>query len=121
MHKLVILIEKPENQAEFEAGWPEFLHWAEQMPGLRREVSSRVTGLLYGEREYSMVHELLFDDPGQAHLALNSTAGQSAGRTLQAITRGRLALFLADHLEDSLENIRNTSTRHADTTANPDP
>ena len=42
MHKLVILIEPPADQAALDTGWPEFLRYAESMPGLVREATSRV-------------------------------------------------------------------------------
>ena len=105
MHKLVILIQEPGDPEQFEAGWPKFLHWAEQMPDLRREVTSRIAQTIYGDFPYSMVHELHFDTPQAAHQALRSQAGQTAGQTLQALTQGHVILYFADHLEDSIENI----------------
>jgi uncharacterized protein (TIGR02118 family) len=106
MHKLVILIEELEDPQAFEAGWPRFLHWAEQMPGLRREVTSRATHNLYGRHPISLVHELFFDDAQSAYRAMDSPQGQAAGQTLQAITGGQMTLLFAEHQEDSLENIR---------------
>jgi uncharacterized protein (TIGR02118 family) len=111
MHKLVILIEQPDEWSVFEAAWPQFLHQAEQMPGLRREATSRVEATLYGSHTYSLMHELFFDAPEAARQAMASPAGQEAGRLLQAMTRGRVALFLADHKEDDLENIRRHVSR----------
>jgi hypothetical protein len=35
-----------------------------------------------------------------------SVPGRAAGRILQSMTGGRMALFFADHFEDELENIR---------------
>ena len=105
MHKLVILIQEPGDPEQFEAGWPKFLSWAEQMPGLRSEVTSRVAQTIFGDFPYFMVHELLFDTPQAAHQALQSRAGQAAGQTLQALTQGHVILYFADHLEDSIENI----------------
>lgn len=106
MQKLMILIPPPIDPDRFEAGWPQFLEWAEQMPGLRREVTSRVSSRLYGDPPLFLVHELIFDDPASARRALESPVGQSAGRTLQAITQGQVSLYLADHMEDTLENLR---------------
>jgi hypothetical protein len=105
-HKLVILVEEPVEPAVFDDGWPEFLHWAEQMPGLLREVTSRVSHMLFGIYPCSLVHELHFVDQQAAHQALESPAGQAAGRTLQALTGGRMTLFFAQHMEDTLENIQ---------------
>ncbi len=105
-HKLVIIIEEPENPEAFDDGWPEFLHWAEQMPGLQREVTSRVSHMLFGAYPCTLVHELHFVDQPAAYQALESPEGQAAGRTLQALTGGRLTLFFAEHLEDTLDNIR---------------
>jgi uncharacterized protein (TIGR02118 family) len=114
MHKLVILINEPADPDHFEAGWPKFLHWAEQMPGLRREVTSRVAQTIYGAFSYFLVHELHFDTPQEAHQALRSQAGQAAGQTLQALTQGQVILFFADHLEDSLENIQSDKIGSSD-------
>lgn len=106
MYKLVILIETLEDWQAFENGWPDFLHHAERMPGLRREATSRVDGMLYGQAGYALMHELFFDSAEAAHQALSSPHGRQAGKTLQAITGGKMTLFFADHKEDALENIR---------------
>jgi uncharacterized protein (TIGR02118 family) len=105
MHKLVILIESPGNPAALEDAWPRFLHLAENMPGLRRETTSRVVTTLYGKADYILVHELYFDSLSAAQAAMASREGGEAGRLLQSITAGRVVLFLADHKEDELANI----------------
>ena len=106
MYKLVILIEPQENSAEFDSRWPEFLAAAERMPGLRREVTSRVDSLLYGSVSMHMMHELFFDSLKAAGEAMASPEGQIAGQVLQDISRGKVTLLLADHLQDNLANIR---------------
>lgn len=106
MHKLTILIDTPGDWSAFEDGWPDFLHQAERMPGLRREATSRVESILYGQSAVGMMHELYFDTPDDARQALASPAGREAGKILQRITGGRMVLFFADHKEDELENIR---------------
>jgi uncharacterized protein (TIGR02118 family) len=106
MHKLVILIRDLEDWNAFEAGWPGFLHSAEEMPGLRREAISRVERLLYGDSVYGRMYELFFDSLQDAEQALASPQGQAAGRLLQQLTGGRMVLFFAEHNEDDLENIR---------------
>jgi uncharacterized protein (TIGR02118 family) len=106
MHKLVILIDPPEDWMRFEIAWPDFLRLAESMPGLQREATSRVERMLYGSCIYGQVHELYFDSQAEAEAALASPQGQAAGRVLQQITGGNMTLFLADHKEDDMENIR---------------
>lgn len=106
MYKLVILIEQPEDWSAFDQAWPVFLTHAERMPGLLREATSRVETILAGGQRYAMMHELFFDSPQAAQRAMASPDGKEAGRALQAMTHGRVALFLADHKEDDLENIR---------------
>jgi uncharacterized protein (TIGR02118 family) len=106
MHKLVILIPEFEDNEVFDAGWPQFLKWAEQMPGLRREVTSRTVVPLYGAQAFQMMHELIFDSLESVQVALGSQFGTAAGQTLQEITQGNVTLFIAEHLEDSLENIQ---------------
>lgn len=106
MHKLVIMIEPLDDWQAFEEGWPQFLHLVERMPGLRREATSRVEAFLYGRGAYAMVHELFFDALPAAQQAMASPEGREAGRLLQEMTGGRMALFFAEHKEDELENIQ---------------
>lgn len=103
--KLVILIEPPEDLSRFEDRWPEFLHLVEAMPGLRREATSRVDHYLYGPTPIFQMHELFFDSFPAAQAALASPVGQDAGRLLQYMTGGHMALYFADHKEDDLSNI----------------
>lgn len=106
MYKLVILVEASVDQNQLEDAWPQFLHYAEEMPGLRRETTSRVDQMLYGRAGYHLIHELYFDSLEAARQAMASSPGQSAGAWLQRITGGHVTLLLADHREDDLENIR---------------
>lgn len=105
MYKLVILIEPQDHTAEFDARWPEFLAAAERMPGLRREITSRVDHVLHGSHVH-MIHELHFDSLKAAGDAMETPEGQRAGELLQEISGGKLTLLLADHLEDDLAHIR---------------
>jgi hypothetical protein len=105
MHKLVILI-LPTGDRGFDDLWPEFLHAAERIPGLRREATSRVGRVLYGNQHFELMHELFFDSYADLEAGLNSDQGVRAGQILHQITNGRVLLFLADHTEDNLERIR---------------
>lgn len=105
-YKLVILIESSVEAAVLERHWPEFLHHAEQMPGLVRESTSRVDVHLYGNAAYQLQHELFFNSLEDARQAMASGAGRAAGRILQQLSGGRLVLYFADHREDDLESIR---------------
>ena len=106
MYKLVILFKPLADWDEFEAAWPQFLHLVEKLPGLRHEATSRIDKTLYGEVQYTQIHELFFDSQKDAERALGSPEGQAAGKLLQRITSGQIGLFFADHKEDDLENIR---------------
>jgi uncharacterized protein (TIGR02118 family) len=106
MYTLVVLIETPEDWDAFDAAWPQFLHHAEKMPGLRLEATSRVESVLYGSSNLALMHELFFDSADAARQAMSSPEGREAGRVLQAITKGRMTLFFADEKRDDLENIR---------------
>jgi uncharacterized protein (TIGR02118 family) len=106
MHKLVILIEPLDDWDAFEEAWPAFLHLVESMPALRREAISRVDAFLYGETPYAQMHELFFENLKSAQESMASEQGRAAGKLLQAMTGGRMALFFADHKEDDLENIQ---------------
>jgi len=110
MHKLVILIEPPADPFAFDEGWPAFLHLAEDMPGLVRESTARVSGALYGSFNVSMIHELFFETSEDLQRAMTSSQGQAAGSVLQQITGGRMTLLVAEHREDSIENLRKYQT-----------
>ena len=106
MHKLIILIEAAAITPLFEDNWPNFLSLAERMPGLVREATSHIDTVLYGSYPFALMHELLFETPGALQEAMGSEEGRLAGELLQHITDGRLALYMSDHKEDELENIR---------------
>ena len=106
MHKLVILIDQLDDEAQFDEMWPEFLHVSERMPGLIREATSRVENILYGAHQPALLHELFFESLEDIQKALSSAEGRRAGELLQRMTGGRMSLFIADHKEDDIENIR---------------
>lgn len=106
MYSLVILIEKPDDWAAFDEAWPQFLHHAERMPGLRLEATSRVDSVLYGNSNLALMHELFFDTADAARQAMASSEGREAGQVLQTITKGRMTLFFAEEKRDDMENIR---------------
>jgi hypothetical protein len=105
MHKLVILIETPDDPLAFEGEWPKFLRMAEKMPGLIKETSSHVEDVLYGNYPISFIHELFFADAKSTYQAMASQLGREAGKQLQDMTNGRIVLFTADHREDDLAHI----------------
>lgn len=106
MYKLVIMIEDLADQERFDQLWPEFLHISEQMPGLLKEATCRVDSSLYGSYQPSMLHELFFESIMDIQQAMSSPEGQAAGGILQQITGGKMSLFITDHKEDDIENIR---------------
>ena len=106
MHKLVILIDQLDDEARFDEMWPEFLHISERMPGLIREATCRVENILYGAHQPALLHELFFESLEDIQKALSSDEGRSAGELLQRMTGGRMSLFIADHKEDEIDNIR---------------
>ena len=105
MYKLIILVESTSIPA-FHTYWPRFLHAAENIPGLRREATSRINQVLYGDVQFALVHELFFDTLPALQAGLSSQPGKEAGRILQDMTGGNVKLLIADHSEDELENIR---------------
>ncbi len=111
MQKLVILINVPVDDQKFEDGWPEFLRYAEQMPGLLRESTSRVSHILYGETNCTMIHELYFASSAVLERAMQSDTGKKAGEILQKITSSRFSLLFADHHEDTAENLVRSRTK----------
>ena len=116
MHKLIIFIESTATP-DFHVFWPRFLHAAENMPGLRRESTSRVNQVLFGDLQCALIHELYFDSYPALQLGLASESGKQAGQLLQEMTAGRVRLLVADHSEDNLENIRKYRTLEQDATS----
>jgi hypothetical protein len=106
MVKLVIMIEPPEDPGALEASWPRFLRLVESMPGLRREATSRMEVKLFGSARLERIHELFFDSLDAARNAMASAPGREAGARLQAMTGGKVSLFLANHNEDDIANIQ---------------
>lgn len=106
MHKLVILIEQLDNETKFDEMWPEFLHISEQMPNLRKEATCRVESNLFGTYHPIMMHEIFFNSLDDLYQAMSSPEGRIAGELLQRMTDGRMTLFIADHKEDNIDNIR---------------
>jgi len=116
MHKLIIIIESTATP-DFHVFWPRFLHAAENMPGLQRESTSRVSQVLFGDLQCALIHELYFDSYPALQLGLASDSGKQAGQLLQEMTGGRVRLLVADHSEDNLENIRQYRTLGQDATS----
>jgi uncharacterized protein (TIGR02118 family) len=114
MHKLVILIEPPDDETEFNEMWPEFLHISECMTGLIRETTCRVESVLYGSYKPMLQHELFFDSLSDIQEAMSSPEGRATGELLQRMTGGHMSLFIADHKEDDIANIRRYQQGSAD-------
>ncbi len=106
MYKLIILIPPPFDNGAFYEQWPQFLHAAEQMPGLVRESSVHPHAHVFGPYRLEILHELYFESLTDLEAALLSPEGQAAGDLLQRITNRRVTLLIAEHKEDSLERIR---------------
>ncbi|NOY98228.1 MAG: EthD family reductase [Chloroflexi bacterium] len=101
MHKLVILFDQPIDWQSFEQGWQKFMALAEKMPGLRKETVSEVGRLVFGSesQRYLKIHELYFDSREALEAALQSEAGQAAGKWLHEFSHRRFALLTAEHKE----------------------
>jgi hypothetical protein len=106
MYKVMIIVPPNIITPDFDAGWPEFLHQAESMPGLLREATVRVAGSLYGSHEIDMIHELYFETLVDLQNAMSSPAGLAAGQIIQQLTQGKMTLLIAEHREDNIENLR---------------
>ena len=100
-YKLVILFQRPPDPGEFERRWSEeFVHLAEQLPGLKRVVVSHTHGGPAGPVDIYLIHELHFASQADLTAALSSPEGVAAGQCLVRLA-GRLAtLLFAEHMED---------------------
>jgi uncharacterized protein (TIGR02118 family) len=102
MYKLIALFTTPENVETFETRWShEFVPLAEQMPGLRRAVVSRIEGGPGGPAPYYLIHEFFFDDKEALLAAMTSPAGTEAARCLMAFAPKEVALLFAEHMEET--------------------
>lgn len=106
MYKLVIMILKQGIGPQYTRLWPQFLHHAERMPGLQRESTTQVQETLIGMYPVYLIHELFFNSLKDLQKAMASPDGKEAGRLLQEITNGQLSLLIAEHKEDTIENLR---------------
>jgi len=110
MHKLIVLIRRPQDPAAFEDRWSrEFVPRAERMPGLRRVTLSRVSGGLSGTPDLHLVHEFYFDNLEALQSAMASPQGQAAGRALMAFAAAEASLTFAEHMEMDLPGVRGTA------------
>lgn len=106
MYKLVILIDQPEDEMRFNEQWATFLSWTEQIPGLQRATTARVAHSIFGTARINMIYEMYFDTLEEIYQGMNSPNGARAGQLLQLMTKGKVNLLLADHHEDTGENLR---------------
>ena len=104
MYKLMVLIPSNVDEAALDEAWPEFLHHAEQMPGLLRESVTHVRELFYGREIISRVYEFFFPDKAALLRAMTSPHGEKAGQLIHEMTKGRATILAAEHSEDELEN-----------------
>ena len=101
MHKLMVIFRTPTDVPVFESRWSEeFVPRAEQMPGLRRVILSRVMGGPAGLTDIHLVHEFIFDDVDAVQAAMVSPEGQAAGRALMGFAAPYVSLCFAEHLEE---------------------
>jgi len=108
MYKLVILFEPPLDAQVFQENWQKFMSLVEKLPHLRRETVSRVDQVIHAPdgRQYTRIHELVFDSRDALETAMQSPAGQAAGQFLQEITLGRMVLLTAEHMEAGEKDFR---------------
>lgn len=108
MYKLLILFLQPMTSATFERGWQKFLGLAEQMPGVRKEAVAEIDELVFSppNLNFKKVHEVYFDSREDLEAALDSEAGQMAGRWLHSFTQGQFLLMIARHMEATPEEFK---------------
>ena len=100
MYKLTILFRHPPDLAKFEETWPDFVHFAESMPGvLLVEVSSNLASP-EGHAEFYKIHEFYFADRAAMDKAMMSEKGVRAGGVLQVLAPGNYILLFAEAQED---------------------
>ena len=100
MNKFVILFGKPQQPGEFEDVYNDFFALVEKMPNISRRQVTDVLGSPVGETQLFRVLELYFDDRAKMETALNSPAGQKAGRELGRLPAGSFEMVFAEVYEE---------------------
>jgi len=101
VQKLVLVFRGIDDIPAFDQAWSQrFVPTAENMPGLRRIMVSRVQGSVSGDTAIHLLHELHFDDQRALEAAMGSPEGQAAGKLLLEIAGDHVELLFAEHLED---------------------
>jgi len=109
-YQLLILIPLNVEIQSFDEGWPSFLRSAEEMPGLIQESVNRIDNCLYGQNHLRRIYSFTFEDRTSMEQALLSPPGEKAGKILQKITEGNMILLSGEFKQDSLENIKESSS-----------
>jgi len=112
MYQLIILVPRGIDEDRFHRLWPEFLHHAEQMPGLIRETVDRVDTTLYGPSRLNRIYAFAFPDRETLQEALSSEWGETAGELIHRCTSGQATIIITEHRQEMAERLR--SLRNTD-------
>lgn len=109
MFKFVTIYRRVEDEEQVEAFFAQtHLPLAEQLPGLRKTVVSRITGKPGGESRYYLMYELYFATSADCYHALQSNAGLLMSHALKAWSEAKLITwFYADVWEEEIVYSRN--------------
>lgn len=100
MHTLLLLIPPSVDWQRFDQGWPDFLHQAEQMPGLIREGVFQVQNSLTGQEPFHRIYSFHFADHDDLITAMTSPPGKQASQIIHQITGGKAVILTGKTRED---------------------
>ena len=95
MYKFVIMFRQPQDEADFENAYNDFLALVERMPDIKRRQVVHVTGSPLGKPPYYRLLELYFETEDMLKAALMTQAGQEAGNELARFKRGTFDVQIA--------------------------
>lgn len=100
MIKFVIMFREPDDMAEFENAYNDFLALVERMPDIKRRQVVHVLGSPMGKAPYHRLLEIYFDTEDILKASLMSKAGQEAGNELARFKEDSFDVQFAEVYEE---------------------
>jgi uncharacterized protein (TIGR02118 family) len=100
MIKFAVMFRQPDNMADFENAYNDFLALVERMPNIKRRQVVHVLGSPLGDPPYHRLLEIYFDSEDLFKAALLSPQGQEAGNELARFKPGSFDVQFAEVYEE---------------------
>ena len=100
MIKFAVMFRHPDDMAEFENAYNDFLALVERMPDIQRRQVVHVLGSPIGNPPYHRLLEIYFDTEDILKGSLMSPQGQEAGKELSRFKAGSFDVQFAEVYEE---------------------